>query len=121
MYPGFSWYNLSRKEKGLKPMPVECIPRQGGTFYWDQIQSAVAAGANRLYVAMFDEVNEGTAIFKVSDNPPVGTTVKFARMDGCPSDHYLFLTGEAAKLLRGERAPTQPGEIPARPSRTERK
>ena len=112
VYPGFSWYNLSRKEKGLKPMPVECIPRQGGTFYWDQIQAAVAAGANRLYVAMFDEVNEGTAIFKVSDNPPVGTTVKFARMDGCPSDHYLFLTGEGAKLLRGERAPTQPGELP---------
>jgi hypothetical protein len=61
---------------------------------------------------MFDEVNEGTAIFEVSDNLPVGATVKFARMDGCPSDHYLFLTGEGAKLLRGERAPTQPGELP---------
>ena len=114
VYPGFSWYNLSHKEKGLTPAPVESIPRQGGTFYWDQIQTAVAAGANYLYVAMFDEVNEGTAIFKVSDNPPVGKTVKFARMDGRPSDHYLYLTGEGAKLLRGERTPTKPGKIPAR-------
>ncbi len=114
VYPGFSWYNLSRKEKGLTPAPLESIPRQGGTFYWNQIQTAVAAGVNRLYIAMFDEVNEGTAIFKVSDNPPVGKSVKFARMDGQPSDHYLFLTGEGAKLLRGERTPTKPGELPAR-------
>jgi len=30
-----------------------------------------------IYVAMFDEVNEGTAIFKVTDNPPVGDKVSF--------------------------------------------
>ena len=114
VYPGFSWYNLSRREKGLTPSPVESIPRQGGTFYWGQIQTAVAAGANRLYVAMFDEVNEGTAIFKVTDDPPVGKTVKFARMDGRQSDHYLFLTGEGSKLLRGERPSTKPGELPTR-------
>ena len=114
VYPGFSWYNLSRREKGLTPSPVESIPRQGGTFYWGQIQTAVAAGANRLYVAMFDEVNEGTAIFKVTDDPPVGKTVKFARMDGRQSDHYLFLTGEGSKLLRGERPSTKLGELPTR-------
>ena len=114
VYPGFSWYNLSRREKGLTPSPVESIPRQGGTFYWGQIQTAVAAGANRLYVAMFDEVNEGTAIFKVTDDPPVGKTVKFARMDGRQSDHYLFLTGEGSKLLRGECPSTKPGELPTR-------
>ncbi len=117
VYPGFSWYNLSRKEKGLTPAPVESIPRQGGKFYWGLIENAVAAGAKSLYVAMFDEVNEGTAIFKVTGEPPVGETVKFAKMDGQPTDHYLFLTGEAGKLLRGQRKSLPAGEIPVRTSR----
>ena len=56
-----------------------------------------------LYVAMFDEVNEGTAIFKCTDTPPVSDVAKFVDMDGRPSDHYLFLTGEGARMLRGER------------------
>lgn len=56
-----------------------------------------------LYVAMFDEVNEGTAIFKCTDTPPVSDVAKFVGMDGQPSDHYLFLTGEGARMLRGER------------------
>lgn len=55
-----------------------------------------------IYVAMFDEVNEGTAIFKGSDNPPVSDIAKFINMDGRPSDHYLWLTGEATKMLRKE-------------------
>ena len=114
VYPGFSWYNLSHKEKGLAPAPVASIPRQGGRFYWNLVETAVAVGAKSLYVAMFDEVNEGTAVFKVSDAPPVGETVKFADMDGQPTDHYLFLTGEAAKLLRGERKPTPIDELPVR-------
>ena len=56
-----------------------------------------------LYVAMFDEVNEGTAIFKCSDNPPVSSIAKFINMDGVPSDHYLWLTSEAGKMLRKEK------------------
>jgi len=55
-----------------------------------------------IYVAMFDEINEGTAIFKCSDNPPVDTgDVSFLHVEG-PSDQYLWLTGEAAKMLRHE-------------------
>ena len=55
-----------------------------------------------LYVAMFDEVNEGTAIFKCTDNPPISKIAKFVNMDGKPSDQYLWLTGQAAKMLRKE-------------------
>ena len=55
-----------------------------------------------LYVAMFDEVDEGTAIFKCTNNPPVGPGAEFANYEGLPSDYYLKLTGRAAKLLRGE-------------------
>ena len=108
--PGFSWHNLSRgssaQSNSQQPIgaekPVGSIPRQGGTFYWDQIATAVRSGADMLYIAMFDEVNEGTAIFKVSDNPPVSDIAKFATMDGQPSDHYLWLTGLGAKMLRKE-------------------
>jgi len=103
VYPGFSWHNLSTYEFPDDVKPVASIPRQGGRFYWQQISTALQAGASMLYVAMFDEVNEGTAIFKVTDKPPVSNTAKFIDMDGKPSDHYLWLTGEAAKMLRNEK------------------
>ncbi|MEI7421840.1 MAG: glycoside hydrolase family 71/99-like protein [Prolixibacteraceae bacterium] len=100
--PGFSWHNLSRQSRNEEEKPPGSIPRMGGTFYWQQLSTAIAAGADMIYVAMFDEVNEGTAIFKVTDNPPVSSIAKFVGMDGKPSDHYLWLTGEAAKMLRKE-------------------
>ena len=102
--PGFSWHNLSRFEFPNDVKPIASIPRQGGRFYWQQIATAINAGASMLYVAMFDEVNEGTAIFKVSDNPPVSEVAKFVRLDGEPSDHYLWLTGEASKILKRKQA-----------------
>ena len=56
-------------------------------------------GMNMVYVAMFDEVDEGTAIFKCTNQPPVG---RFATYEGMPSDHYLRLAGMGGRLLRGE-------------------
>lgn len=102
IYPGFSWHNLSKSEFPDDVKPVASIPRMGGKFYWQQITTAVGAGAEMLYVAMFDEVNEGTAIFKCTNTPPVGKIAKFADMEGMPSDHYLWLTGLAAQMLRKE-------------------
>lgn len=100
--PGFSWHNLSRFEFPDDVKPPGSIPRQGGRFYWQQMSTAIGSGAEMIYVAMFDEVNEGTAIFKCSDDPPVSEVAKFVGMDGKPSDHYLWLTGQAAKILRKE-------------------
>ena len=48
---------------------------------------------------MFDEVDEGMAWFKVSNQPPVGM---FATYEGYPSDHYLNIAGEIGKMMRGE-------------------
>lgn len=101
--PGFSWHNLSRYEFPDDVKPVASVPRQGGRFYWQQIATAIRSGASMLYVAMFDEVNEATAIFKATDKPPVSTVAGFINMDGKPSDHYLWLTGEAGKMLRREK------------------
>ena len=103
IYPGFSWYNLKRIEAPDRNNPLGAIPRQGGSFYWQQMTTAILSGAEMIYVAMFDEVNEGTAIFKCTDNPPVSDVAKFVGMDGRPSDWYLWLTGEAAKMLRKEK------------------
>ncbi|OQP44451.1 xylosidase [Niastella yeongjuensis] len=112
IYPGFTWHNLSKHEFPDDVKPVGSIPRQGGRFYWQQIYTTLTAGAEMLYVAMFDEVNEGTAIFKVTDHPPVSTQTSFAGLDGQPSDTYLWLTGEAAKRLRKEK-PLEP-KMPVR-------
>lgn len=36
------------------------------------MKGAVDAGAESLYLAMFDEIDEGTAFFKCTNTPPVG-------------------------------------------------
>lgn len=99
--PGFSWHNLSRNSDD--PKPLASIPRQKGRFYWFQLATAINSGAGMIYVAMFDEVNEGTAIFKVSDNPPASNVAKFVDLEGMPSDHYLWLTGEASLMLKNKK------------------
>jgi hypothetical protein len=96
-FPGFSWHNM-------KGAALNAIPRLQGRFFWSQILAARNTGAEMLYVAMFDEVDEGTAIFKVTNHPPTGPGdgVQFATYEGLPSDHYLRLTGLAGPVLRGE-------------------
>jgi hypothetical protein len=98
-YPGFSWHNLSKVESHGES-PLNRIPRQGGAFYWGEISGAIQSGAKMFYVAMFDEMDEGTAIFKCTNHPPVGPPS--CDYEGLSSDHYLWLTGEAGKMLRGE-------------------
>jgi len=95
VFPGFSWHNLKGAELGS-------IPRLKGKFLWSQIVANKKAGADMLYIAMFDEVDEGTAIFKCTNHPPANGESKFLTLDGLPSDFYLRLAGEAGKLLRDE-------------------
>src|ERR1700722_3529906 len=109
VYPGFSWYNLSKTEFG-GIHPLDQIPRQNGRFFWDQFSTARAAGAKMFYVAMFDEMDEGTALFKCSTQPPPGA--RFVSYAGEPSDQYLWLAGQAGKMLRGEISPSQ--DLPRR-------
>lgn len=106
VYPGFSWDNL----KGTRP-GTSTIPRNGGRFLWEQFHELARLGADSAIVAMFDEVDEGTAVFKVTSRPP--TQAHFVGLDGLPSDWYLRLVGEGSRMLRGGRPPT--AAIPIRP------
>lgn len=113
-FPGFSWKNMNGPE-------AKSIPRDRGRFFWMQVAAEKAAGARMLYVAMFDEVNEGTAIFKcqTKDRLPGNGSGTFVGIDpDLGSDYYLWLTGQAARWFHG--APGYSAAIPTRqpPSKT---
>jgi len=94
VFPGFSWHNM-------KGGPFDQIPRSQGQFLWSQFLEAKKAGVSMVYVAMFDEVDEGTAIFKCANDVPHGKESSFLTFDGLPSDYYLKMVGDGTKLIRG--------------------
>ena len=96
-FPGFSWQNLS-KSRG-ESASLNDIPRLKGQFLWSQFWNYKKSGAEMLYVAMFDELDEATAIFKVRSDPPSGKS-KFLSEPGLANDHYLWLTGKGGELIR---------------------
>jgi hypothetical protein len=99
VFPGFSWHNMNAGA------PLDEIPRRKGQFLWKQYLEAKKSGTTMIYQAMFDEMDEGTAIFKCTNDPPTGES-RFLTLEGLPSDHYLWLTGMGGKLLRGQIKPT---------------
>jgi hypothetical protein len=99
IYPGFTWDNLQRAY-GHPQDTGHPLPRRGGAFMWEQFVAATRDKADTIFIAMFDEVDEGTAILKVTNDPPVG--IFMATYEGYPSDLYLRLTGYGTKMFRGE-------------------
>ena len=100
VFPGFSWGNLKKD-----PTQYNSIPRDKGNFLWQQIAGAKLAGAKSLYVCMFDEIDEGTAIFKCAKegDVPLNGSGKFIGIEsGLDSDYYLWLTGQGGKWFHGE-------------------
>jgi hypothetical protein len=102
VFPGFTWGNMHKD-----PSIYYAIPRLKGDFLWQQIAGAKNTGAKSLYLAMFDEIDEGTAIFKsarAADVPLNGTAgLKFVGIENeLTSDYYLWLTGQGAKWFHGE-------------------
>ena len=95
-WPGFSWNNMHGYLVGDE------VNRVGGKFLQDQVDSYLDAGAESLYFAMFDEVNEATALFKIAREVPAprpGATF-VPQEDGVPSDLYLSIMGDAARRLK---------------------
>jgi hypothetical protein len=112
VFPGFSWHNLRRSAKENQ------IPRLRGEFLWRQAYNAKMAGAKVLKIAMFDEVNEGTAILKAAphrkDAPDQGYWLTLDA-DGAdlPSDWYLRLAGDITRMFHGDIKPN--AQLPSNP------
>jgi hypothetical protein len=98
VFPGFSWKNMRPND------PFDAIPRNKGSFLWTQLAGAVEAGAEMIYAAMFDEIDEATALFKVTkaESTPVGASRFLPYEAEVPSDHYMWLTGQAGGMLKKE-------------------
>lgn len=102
VWPGFSWYNLKREGTWQQNQ----IPRDGGKFFWTQATRVVSANAKSVYIAMFDEVDEGTAMYKLSetaaDAPAQGYWLTLdADGDDLPSDWYLRCAKKLTHVVRG--------------------
>lgn len=101
VFPGFSWQNLTGSG-GYNP-----FPRRGGRFWWKQFHEQYQQGCTMFYGAMFDEVDEGTAMFKIAETAADKPTAPpFVSLDAdgerLPSDFYLKLAGQAGRQIRGE-------------------
>jgi hypothetical protein len=99
VFPGFSWGNLKNDFSIYNQ-----IPRNKGEFFWQQVAGAKLSGAESLYLAMFDEIDEGTALFKClkEGNLPLNGAGKFVGIEPeLATDYYLWLAGKATDWIHG--------------------
>lgn len=97
-FPGFSWKNMKGKDTVV-------IDRNKGAFLKKQLDFCLGAGARMLYIAMFDEIDEGTAIFKCANTVPIpekGTQFLPIDPDVDPA-HYMQLVGQASNKLKNKK------------------
>src|ERR1700679_3902910 len=81
------------------------IPRNHGDFMWSQFVAMRQVGVQSVYIAMFDELNEATSIFKVAEDAsmmPTGDWFLPLDADGVhvSSDFYLRLTKDAGMMIK---------------------
>eukprot|EP01079_Euglenida_sp_SAG-EU17-18_P008412 gene8412-207_t len=102
IYPG-----MSTDHRDGKPPGSGRIPRAKGQFLWKQFQAAAQLKVKTAFVGMFDELDEGTQLIKVINDPPK-QAVGDIGYEGMPSDVYLCWAGKGSAMLRGEIPPTAP-------------
>lgn len=117
-FPGFSWRNLqtSWNREGTEytldaSNRYDACPRLRGKFLWYQMGNYKQWGANALFIAMFDEVDEGTAIYKCAHKDrtpwnyneynPQGKFLSYE--DDIDTGYYMYLVGQAAKWMKGDK------------------
>ncbi len=93
------------------PGDVSARQRAHGDFMWRQFYNMCRAGAQGIYISMFDEFNEGNQIAKTAETRAgVPTDSGFLALDedgtACSSDYYLRLTGDGGRMLKGQIALT---------------
>jgi chitodextrinase len=95
----------------VMPGDVKGRHRAHGDFMWRQFYNVIRAGAQGIYISMFDEYNEGNQIAKTAETlatVPVGSGMLALDEDGtpCSSDYYLRLTADGGRMLKGQLALT---------------
>jgi len=111
-YAGYSYRDTNKINK---------IKRNAGTFFQAQIDSHLKTpGTTFYYIAMWDEVQEGTAIYKFAANhaqSAAGRDFVTADIDGvsCPGDHYITMAAQYAARARETPTPS-PAPSPPAPS-----
>lgn len=88
------------------PGDLQARQRAHGDFMWEQFYNMTRAGAQGLYISMFDEYNEGNQIAKTAETQqfvPAGEGFMSLDEDGtaCSADYYMRLTGDGAKMFKG--------------------
>ena len=99
-YPGTAFHNTN----GAASVKNQ-FPRQHGNFLWSQFTTFKNAGVKSVYIAMFDEVNEATSIFKTAEDAtmiPAGKYFLTLDADGVhvSSDFYLRLVHDGGRMLK---------------------
>ena len=113
VFPGFSWHNLMAN-RGIAA-PLDQIPRDCGTFFWQQVALVRAGNMSMAYSAMFDEFDEGSAMLPavtLRTALPAGVEAVTLDEGGCsaPAYGYVRLLGQAAARFRdGTAAGPMPG------------
>ncbi|MGI8665643.1 MAG: discoidin domain-containing protein [Jatrophihabitans sp.] len=93
------------------PGDVSGRQRAHGDFMWRQFYNMVRAGAQGIYISMFDEYGEGNQICKTAETQagvPAGSGLYALDEDGtaCSSDYYLRLTADGGRMLKDQLALT---------------
>ncbi len=99
-YPGTSFYNSNSNS------PMNQFPRSAGNFLWTQLSDMRSIGAPSVFIAMFDEMNEATPVFKCAEDAsmsPTGNWFLTLDADGthCSSDFYLRLVKDGGNMIKG--------------------
>ncbi len=119
IYPGTSFFNSNGSRKNL-------IPRLHGDFLWAQFATLRSLDMRTVYIAMFDELNEATSIFKCAEDAsmqPENPWFLPLDADGVrvSSDFYLRLVKNGGLMLKGalpyQAAHTTPFVVPAEVAR----
>lgn len=105
VFPGFSWANLQIANRAPDKAPGNLISRRCGAFYQRQVLNAIQSGARIVYAAMFDEVDEGTAMFKLVPRVITGSaTPQFVPPDvnecNLNTDRYLEIGKHSSGALK---------------------
>ncbi|MDB4925269.1 glycoside hydrolase family 71/99-like protein [Mucilaginibacter sp.] len=100
VFPGFAFFNSDPTK------PKNEVPRMHGDFMWAQFAAAKNAAVKSIYISMFDELNEGTAIMKVAEDAsmaPAGQYFLNLDADGThvSADFYLRLVNNGQKMIKG--------------------